>query len=565
MAAEKFGPDPQETETRDLTARFLAEFASDNPAEVILRLEKNGLLSQILPEVVALKGVEQRPDYHLEGDVWEHTVRVLQCLPPNASLDLRLAALFHDIGKAEATIRGLDDVLHSHDHQDISAEMTERILNRLHRFCPSIGIDGEKIIWLVKYHLVGQGSGGAVIREATVRRFFLRSDGWGEDLLLLLIADTIGREAVGNKSKTATLDATIARIEETKARDVREKTPPPPILDGRETMALFNLSPSPAIGQIKAALLKIYERLGFTTQERGMATAISLRDLLSLSPQTQKIDKEALDQATERVLEEFSGKEPEDFGQEIISVFSDHSVGEDVITLKEIPEGQWHEVTVDRNKARQLESQQFRVLILGSPRTGKTSFVHSLTVYMKQLLEDLPFQVVVGEVDLDKSRLDLSHLKELASQTRKRRWTRPLAQKAQREFVSSEANIVLGDSPGGEPDEITEIITQSASCAILLVRGVNDTIYQERRKQYREFLESCGVLLIGEFRTRPVGQFKDSTSEPLRSELRTFVPEKFIGGQIIGLQFKSENQDPVIEDTAKALLFSILPGLITKK
>ena len=72
-------------------------------------LDETGLLAELLPEVSALKGVDQPPAFHPEGDVWEHTLRALDLLPlEEGRADLRLAwaALLHDVGKGRNALRG---------------------------------------------------------------------------------------------------------------------------------------------------------------------------------------------------------------------------------------------------------------------------------------------------------------------------------------------------------------------------------------------------------------------------------------------------------------------------
>ena len=77
-------------------SNFLRDLSgATNSSEVVINWDALGYLAEILPEVIALKGVQQRPDHHLEGDVWTHTLQVLKILnqqQPSASLNLKLAA-----------------------------------------------------------------------------------------------------------------------------------------------------------------------------------------------------------------------------------------------------------------------------------------------------------------------------------------------------------------------------------------------------------------------------------------------------------------------------------------
>src|SRR6516225_7339591 len=80
---------------RDELTRILTEGGARRGFEL---LDESGLLADILPEVAAMKGVEQPPEYHPEGDVWTHTLILLEQLR-NPSVTLALGALLHDVGK----------------------------------------------------------------------------------------------------------------------------------------------------------------------------------------------------------------------------------------------------------------------------------------------------------------------------------------------------------------------------------------------------------------------------------------------------------------------------------
>src|SRR6202789_2168217 len=81
---------------RDELTRMLTEGHSAAAFEM---LEKSGLLQQVLPEVAAMRGVAQPPEWHPEGDVWVHTLLLLEKLPSGCSATLAWGALLHDVGK----------------------------------------------------------------------------------------------------------------------------------------------------------------------------------------------------------------------------------------------------------------------------------------------------------------------------------------------------------------------------------------------------------------------------------------------------------------------------------
>ncbi len=95
-------------------------------------LDRSGLLRQIIPELEKLKGCEQPPQFHPEGDVWVHTRLMLSLLPPEVSTPLLLSVVFHDIAKpATYSLDPAEGRIRFNGHEKVGAEMTESILSRL--------------------------------------------------------------------------------------------------------------------------------------------------------------------------------------------------------------------------------------------------------------------------------------------------------------------------------------------------------------------------------------------------------------------------------------------------
>jgi poly(A) polymerase len=117
-------------------------------------LYASGLLRELLPEVEALRGVEQPPLFHPEGDVWEHTLRMLEVLHTGpghgAEADHRLAwaVLLHDVGKA--VTRSEDERgVHFYGHVEEGVRMAGAILRRL-KFS---GAEMDTILALIQHHM----------------------------------------------------------------------------------------------------------------------------------------------------------------------------------------------------------------------------------------------------------------------------------------------------------------------------------------------------------------------------------------------------------------------------
>ena len=152
-----------------------------NAARAFELLDATGLLAEVLPEAVKMHGVEQPPEYHPEGDVWVHTMLLLEKLKPSVSATLAWGALLHDIGKP-ATFRPPDpkkpnDRIRFNGHVEVGVRIAEEILRRL-RFSNE---ETEQIVALVKNHM--RFGDILQMRESTLKRF-LRLPKFDEHLAL---------------------------------------------------------------------------------------------------------------------------------------------------------------------------------------------------------------------------------------------------------------------------------------------------------------------------------------------------------------------------------------------
>jgi len=130
-------------------------------------LDETWLLGQVLPEIAAMKGVEQPPEFHPEGDVWIHTRLMLEQLSKGASSTLAWGVLLHDVGKPPTfqSAEETGDRIRFNHHVDVGVKMAEAICRRL-RFSNE---EAEQITALVANHM----KFGAVeaMKKATLKRF----------------------------------------------------------------------------------------------------------------------------------------------------------------------------------------------------------------------------------------------------------------------------------------------------------------------------------------------------------------------------------------------------------
>ncbi|MGH9485658.1 MAG: CCA tRNA nucleotidyltransferase, partial [Terriglobales bacterium] len=151
---------------RDEILKMLTEGQARTAFEL---LDRTGLLAPVLPEIAALHGVEQPPQFHPEGDVWTHTLMMLERLPHPVAPALALGVLLHDVGKPK-TFRRAPDRIRFNGHAEIGAAMAAAIAQRLRL----ANADAELVVALVADHMKWPELPN--MRESTRKRFLRRPD-----------------------------------------------------------------------------------------------------------------------------------------------------------------------------------------------------------------------------------------------------------------------------------------------------------------------------------------------------------------------------------------------------
>jgi poly(A) polymerase len=149
---------------REELTKMLTEGAARRAFEL---LEESGLLAQVLPEIAAMKGVEQPPEFHPEGDVWIHTRLMLEKLEKGASPTLAWGVLLHDVGKPPTFQSAAEtgDRIRFNHHVDVGVRMAEAICRRL-RFSSD---ELEQVTALVANHM--RFGNVEAMKKATLKRF----------------------------------------------------------------------------------------------------------------------------------------------------------------------------------------------------------------------------------------------------------------------------------------------------------------------------------------------------------------------------------------------------------
>ena len=202
---------------REELTRMLTEGAARRAFEL---LEQAGLLVEVLPEVARMRGVEQPPQYHPEGDVWIHTLMLLEQLPAAAPPTLAWGALLHDVGKPP-TFRVAPDRIRFDGHVEVGVRLAEEICRRL-RMSNS---DTEQILALVANHM--RFADVEKMRDSTLKRFF-RLDRFDEHLALHRM------DCMASHRDLSLYDFALERYQTAEPEQIR----PTPLITGADLIAL---------------------------------------------------------------------------------------------------------------------------------------------------------------------------------------------------------------------------------------------------------------------------------------------------------------------------------------
>lgn len=220
-------------------------------------LDQSGLMDVLLPEVSHLKGCEQPPDFHPEGDVFVHTRLMLSLLPDQVSVPLVFSVLFHDIGKPPTFRRDETGRIRFNGHEGVSATMTTAIFHRL-RFSNA---ETEATVTCVKNHMSFKDVKN--MRVATLKRFLARPT--IEDEMELHRVDCLGSHGL--------LD-NFEFLREKQVEFSNAPLIPEPLITGRDLIA-SGRKPGPKFKQILDTVQALQLEGTLQTREDALAWVAS--------------------------------------------------------------------------------------------------------------------------------------------------------------------------------------------------------------------------------------------------------------------------------------------------
>ena len=234
---------------RDELTKMLTEGHARRAFEL---LDASDLLVQVLPEISRMKGVQQPPQFHPEGDVWVHTLMLLEQLEPGCEMTLAWGALLHDVGKPP-TYREAPDRIRFDGHVEVGVAMGAEICRRF-RFSND---ETRQILSLIENHM--RFADAPRMKASTLKRFF-RLENFPEHLALHRM------DCMAAHRNLEIYNFVRERFESLPQEEVH----PEPLITGRELIAA-GYAPGPAFKEMLQVVEDAQLEGTIATQDEAMA------------------------------------------------------------------------------------------------------------------------------------------------------------------------------------------------------------------------------------------------------------------------------------------------------
>jgi poly(A) polymerase len=228
-------------------------------------LDKSGLLKTILPEIAALHGVEQPPQFHPEGDVFIH-VRLMLSNLHNPPLALALGVLFHDVAKAVTKTVDSTGRIRFNGHEIVGARMAERIMHRLRYSNEAI----DTVVALVENHMAFKDV--TRMRVSTLKRFLARPH-------INLEMELHRLDCICSHGDISNYEFLKQQLEQLTPEQIQ----PPRLVTGRDLLDM-GLRPGKEVGHILAKIEEAQLEGVVQTRDEAIAMAKKLASRPDLNP-----------------------------------------------------------------------------------------------------------------------------------------------------------------------------------------------------------------------------------------------------------------------------------------
>jgi poly(A) polymerase len=228
-----------------ITDELLKILAAEKPSIGLKLMDVTSLMDIVLPEIKAMKGVEQRGEFH-HKDVFDHTLKVVDNISAvSEDLRLRFVALFHDVAKplTKTFVSGTGWTFHGHD--EIGARMIKSVIKRLK-------LSNNYVTYaqnLIRLHLRPIQLADEEVTDSAIRRLLFQAGELVDDLITLCRADITSRNPKRVQKYLDNFDYVVKRMAEVEEKDRMRAFQSP--VRGDEIMKVCGIAPGPLVGKIK--------------------------------------------------------------------------------------------------------------------------------------------------------------------------------------------------------------------------------------------------------------------------------------------------------------------------
>ena len=219
---------------------------TDQPSRAILLYYKSGILNKILPELIKLDEKETIDGFTHKNNFY-HTLQVLDNISTKTdNLWLRWAALLHDIAKPQTKKFNSKTGFSFHGHEELGARMIPKLFKRLKL---PLQNNLRYVQKLIKLHLRPISLVNDIVTDSAIRRLIYEAGNDLEDLITLCRSDITSENPIKVSQYMKNFDIVEAKIKLIEERDKVKNFQP--IITGNQIMEIFNLKPSPIVGELK--------------------------------------------------------------------------------------------------------------------------------------------------------------------------------------------------------------------------------------------------------------------------------------------------------------------------
>ena len=253
--------------SRETIGREVVKMFVLDPKKAFALFEKFNLFEILIPEILKGIGCPQPPNWHTEGDVFEHTRLAMKILRkkdflkefPKISYDAEVVfgTLFHDIGKPytiQTPAKDGADRIRFNNHEaegaKIAREISERLKLSVYPKESPYHINTDNLSWIIENHLIPVKEKADEMKKTTFEKYFFSDRHPSQKLLALSLADELSTIHESGLADTSNYYHIKEKMKEMAKQDLGESRPPRPIISGTDVMKTLNIPSGPKVGEI---------------------------------------------------------------------------------------------------------------------------------------------------------------------------------------------------------------------------------------------------------------------------------------------------------------------------